>query len=81
MYSRGIRNKKDDKRRTMASLDSVAFARALPKVELHAHLTGSISRETLRLIWRSKKAADPSLLLEDPLTAIPSANEGINVAT
>lgn len=59
---------------------SVVFCRALPKVELHAHLTGSISRETLRSIWRSKKAVNPGLLLDDPVLAIPQAGEGINVA-
>jgi len=73
--------KQTSDRCTTASLDSVAFTRALPKVELHAHLTGSISRETLRLIWRSKKAVDPELLLDDPLLAIPKASEGINVVT
>lgn len=58
-----------------------SFCRALPKVELHAHLTGSISRKTLRLIWRSKKAANPQLPLEDPFIAIPPAAEGVNVST
>ena len=64
----------------MPALDDHAFTRALPKVELHAHLTGSISRETLHLIWRSKKSVDPTISLEDPLTAIPPASEGIDIA-
>ncbi|KAF2489936.1 Metallo-dependent hydrolase [Lophium mytilinum] len=48
-----------------------AFAQRLPKIELHAHLTGSISRGTLHDIWRIKKDEDPSLALPDPLVAIP----------
>jgi adenosine deaminase len=47
-----------------------AFARSLPKAELHAHLSGSISRETLHEIWRRKQAAGKCRDLEDPLTAI-----------
>ncbi|EGP86108.1 unnamed protein product [Zymoseptoria tritici ST99CH_3D7] len=42
-----------------------AFTRALPKVELHAHLTGSISPEMLHRIWQDSKSDLP-----DPLTAI-----------
>lgn len=29
----------------------LAFCQRLPKVELHAHLTGSISRDVLQSIW------------------------------
>jgi hypothetical protein len=54
----------------------LAFTKALPKVELHAHLTGSISRKCLHNIWLQKKSTDPSFALEDPLTAIPSATDG-----
>ncbi|KAF2646128.1 Metallo-dependent hydrolase [Massarina eburnea CBS 473.64] len=46
------------------------FTRRLPKIELHAHLTGSISRTCLHEIWKAKKAREPELGLEDPLTAI-----------
>ncbi|KAF1933211.1 adenosine/AMP deaminase family protein [Didymella exigua CBS 183.55] len=48
------------------------FARRLPKIELHAHLTGSISRACLHAIWRAKKAQDAAFDVEDPLVAIPS---------
>ncbi|KAJ5147175.1 hypothetical protein N7526_000527 [Penicillium atrosanguineum] len=40
-----------------APVDSV-FTKALPKVELHAHLSGSISRQCLHEIWKRKKAND-----------------------
>ncbi|KAI9667281.1 MAG: hypothetical protein M1821_000095 [Bathelium mastoideum] len=51
----------------------LAFTQALPKVELHAHLTGSISRRCLHEIWLQRKASEPDLPLEDPLTAMPPA--------
>ncbi|KAF1990028.1 Metallo-dependent hydrolase [Aulographum hederae CBS 113979] len=47
------------------------FARSLPKIELHAHLSGSISRKCLHEVWTMKKAEDPNLAVEDPLLAIP----------
>ncbi len=43
-----------------------------PTTQLHAHLTGSISRECLHHIWEAKKRQDPALHVEDPLIAIPS---------
>jgi adenosine deaminase len=39
--------------------------------QLHAHLTGSISRDCLGDVWRMKKDKDPSLALQDPLVAMP----------
>jgi hypothetical protein len=54
----------------------LAFTKALPKIELHAHLTGSISRKCLHNIWLQKKSRDPSFELEDPLTTIPHATNG-----
>jgi len=45
---------------------SSSWTKSLPKVELHAHLSGSISRQTLHEIWKSK-----STTLQNPLTAIP----------
>ncbi|KAF7194991.1 Adenosine deaminase-like protein [Pseudocercospora fuligena] len=42
-----------------------SFARALPKVELHAHLTGSISSECLHEIWTRKQST-----LKDPLSVL-----------
>ncbi|KAK0753444.1 hypothetical protein B0T18DRAFT_385496 [Schizothecium vesticola] len=44
--------------------------KALPKIELHAHLSGSISPQTLHEIWLQKKASDPTLSLADPLLAL-----------
>ena len=54
----------------------IAFTRSLPKAELHAHLSGSISRETLHEIWRTKQTAGKCSDLEDPLTAINSGAGG-----
>ncbi|KAK6533474.1 hypothetical protein TWF694_002413 [Orbilia ellipsospora] len=47
------------------------FCERLPKLELHAHLTGSIRRETLGEIWRKRKEQEPDFDLEDPLVAMP----------
>ncbi|KAM3415058.1 hypothetical protein BST61_g10193 [Cercospora zeina] len=44
-----------------------SFARKLPKIELHAHLTGSISPECLRDIWLRTKN---TRTLEDPAIAL-----------
>src|ERR1700761_7982645 len=54
----------------------IAFTRSLPKAELHAHLSGSISRETLHEIWRRKQAAGKCRNLEDPVTAINTGTNG-----
>ncbi|CZT41053.1 probable adenosine deaminase [Rhynchosporium secalis] len=43
---------------------------ALPKIELHAHLSGSISRECLHEIWLQKKARGETML-DDPLVEMP----------
>lgn len=52
-----------------------AFTQALPKVELHAHLSGSISRATLHTIWQKKKASstDDDNSLPDPAIALKPA--------
>ena len=52
-----------------------AFTKALPKVELHAHLSGSISRVTLHTIWQKKKAnpKDGDDELPDPAIALKPA--------
>lgn len=53
-----------------------AFVQALPKVELHAHLSGSISRATLHTIWQKKistaKDGNP-INLPDPAIALKPA--------
>jgi len=49
--------------------------------QLHAHLTGSISRECLHDIWKTKKAQDAGLLLQDPLVAIPPGKVDYDIKT
>ncbi|CAK3847975.1 adenosine deaminase [Lecanosticta acicola] len=44
-----------------------AFTKALPKAELHAHLTGSISPQCLHNIWKQNRESAGDL--EDPLVA------------
>ncbi|OAA57261.1 Adenosine/AMP deaminase [Cordyceps fumosorosea ARSEF 2679] len=51
---------------------------ALPKIELHAHLTGSVSRRTLHDIWRRKKDAGETDL-QDPLEVMPEGKFDFNV--
>jgi adenosine deaminase len=50
-----------------------AFTKALPKCELHAHLSGSISRTTLHEIWQKKKTSTPNITLGDPAIALKPA--------
>ncbi len=52
-----------------------AFTHALPKAELHAHLSGSISRATLHTIWEKKKVTltDSESALPDPAIALKPA--------
>ncbi|KAE9372334.1 Metallo-dependent hydrolase [Stipitochalara longipes BDJ] len=45
--------------------------RSLPKIELHAHLSGSISRECLHNIWLQKKKQGETTL-GDPLIEMPA---------
>ncbi|CAL5871742.1 uncharacterized protein PFLUO_LOCUS5995 [Penicillium psychrofluorescens] len=47
------------------------FTKAFPKIELHAHLSGSISRQCLQEIWQRKKDRDPAFLVEDPSIMMP----------
>ncbi|KAK5162977.1 uncharacterized protein LTR77_011032 [Saxophila tyrrhenica] len=53
-----------------------AFSIALPKAELHAHLSGSISPTTLHEIWLKKRSEGQCLDLEDPLAAIKAGGDG-----
>ncbi|KAH3939820.1 hypothetical protein HBH70_101230 [Parastagonospora nodorum] len=64
-----------------ASPVDTAFTKALPKIELHAHLTGSISRKCLHDIWATKKARDAALELQDPLSAMPSGKVDYDINT
>ncbi|KAG9191394.1 adenosine deaminase [Alternaria panax] len=54
---------------------------ANPATQLHAHLTGSISRECLHDIWETKKARDSALDLDDPLVAIPTGKVDYDIKT
>ncbi|WYZ39810.1 hypothetical protein EsH8_IV_000151 [Colletotrichum jinshuiense] len=54
--------------------------KALPKIELHAHLTGSISRKTLHDIWVLKKQAGQTDL-EDPLVEMPEGKHDYDLTT
>ena len=46
------------------------FTKRLPKIELHAHLTGSITPQCLHEIWTQRKLSEPNLALKDPLTVL-----------
>ncbi|RAK98602.1 putative adenosine deaminase [Aspergillus ibericus CBS 121593] len=58
-----------------------AFTKALPKIELHAHLSGSISRQCLHDIWAKKKAQDPSFSVEDPFVSMPPGKVDYSLQT
>ncbi|OHE94429.1 adenosine deaminase [Colletotrichum orchidophilum] len=53
---------------------------ALPKIELHAHLTGSVSRRTLHDIWVLKREAGETDL-EDPLVVMPDGKHDYDLTT
>ncbi|OTA61959.1 Metallo-dependent hydrolase [Hypoxylon sp. EC38] len=52
----------------------------MPKIELHAHLTGSINRQCLHEIWEVKKAAGETDL-EDPLVVMPPGRHDYDLKT
>lgn len=58
-----------------------AFVKALPKIELHAHLTGSISPQCLHAIWSQKRASGTALDLDDPLDACRPVGEHHDILT
>ncbi|KAI5860504.1 Metallo-dependent hydrolase [Durotheca rogersii] len=64
----------------MAEHDLEFDFKAMPKIELHAHLTGSISRECLHAIWAAKKAAGKTDL-EDPLVVMPPGRHDYDLTT
>ncbi|KAK1146495.1 hypothetical protein N8T08_002924 [Aspergillus melleus] len=57
------------------------FTKLLPKIELHAHLSGSISRQCLHEIWLQKKARDPEFTIEDPWVVMPPGKVDYSLAT
>ncbi|KAI0468258.1 Metallo-dependent hydrolase [Xylaria cf. heliscus] len=54
--------------------------KSMPKIELHAHLSGSISRQCLHEIWNKKKAAGETDL-EDPLVVMPLGKHDYDLET
>ena len=54
----------------MATNVDAAFTKGLPKIELHAHLTGSITPQCLHEIWAQRRWEDPDMTLQDPLEAM-----------
>ena len=56
------------------------FTKKLPKIELHAHLTGSITPKCLHEIWTQRKLSEPDLALEDPLKVL-SRDQKWNIVT
>ncbi|KAK7737970.1 hypothetical protein SLS62_011417 [Diatrype stigma] len=63
----------------MAAQDTGIDFRSMPKIELHAHLSGSISRQCLHEIWEKKKAAGQTDL-EDPLVVMPPDKHDYDLA-
>ncbi|KAK0646638.1 hypothetical protein B0T16DRAFT_166644 [Cercophora newfieldiana] len=63
---------------TMAQQDQQIDFVALPKIELHAHLSGSISRECLHEIWFTKQT---TTTLQDPLLVMPPGKHDFNLTT
>ncbi|KAI1435726.1 Metallo-dependent hydrolase [Xylaria sp. CBS 124048] len=63
----------------MARTHLVDF-KSMPKIELHAHLSGSISRQCLHDIWLRKRAAGQTDL-EDPLILMPVGKHDFNLET
>ena len=61
---------------TLSTIVDKDFTRRLPKIELHAHLTGSITPQTLHEIWASHKDST----LEDPLSVL-SPEKAYNITT
>ncbi|KAK4154200.1 hypothetical protein C8A00DRAFT_43002 [Chaetomidium leptoderma] len=63
-----------------ASENAVLDYKALPKIELHAHLSGSISRQCLHEVWLTKKAAGETDL-QDPLIEMPEGKHNYDLKT
>ncbi|KAK2627276.1 hypothetical protein QTJ16_003242 [Diplocarpon rosae] len=53
---------------------------ALPKIELHAHLSGSIRRECLHEVWLQKKSRGETTV-RDPLLEMPAGKFDYNLET
>jgi len=57
------------------------FTKSLPKAELHAHLSGSITPSTLHQIWQLKRSRGEDLALDDPALALKPAGSYPTVLT
>lgn len=60
----------------MSMPPDATFTKALPKAELHAHFSGSMSKQCLHSIWEQRQSKGELLDLEDPLTAIKTGEHG-----
>jgi adenosine deaminase len=60
----------------MAAIDAETKA-----IQLHAHLSGSITRDCLHEIWLRKKAQEASFAVEDPWVLMPpgKVNYGLDM--
>jgi len=65
----------------MADGVNVAFALNLPKAELHAHLSGSISVKTMHHLWALGRSQGRYKDLEDPRHVIEPGGDSINLVT
>ncbi|KAL2046441.1 hypothetical protein N7G274_001888 [Stereocaulon virgatum] len=59
--------------RSLTSPVDAAFTLSLPKSELHAHLTGSITPQRLHEMWTQRVHSDPHCRLGDPLEVLSSS--------
>ena len=64
----------------MAANVDLSFTKSLPKIELHAHLTGSITPQCIHEIWIQRRSQDPDMTLQDPLEAM-SVDKSWDVTT
>ncbi|KAL3467982.1 hypothetical protein BJX64DRAFT_282871 [Aspergillus heterothallicus] len=64
------------------SLSQISVSAAMDfSKPLHAHLSGSISRQCLHEIWLQKKARDPNFSVEDPLVVMPPGKVDFSLET
>lgn len=65
--------------RLSQNIDTVSLLTIFRK--LHAHLSGSITRQCLHEIWLRKKAQNPNFAIEDPWVLMPpgKVNYGLDM--
>ncbi|KAB5570251.1 hypothetical protein GE09DRAFT_1217688 [Coniochaeta sp. 2T2.1] len=64
----------------MVTSAQILDCKSLPKIELHAHLSGSISRQCLHEVWLRKKEAGETGLA-DPLLEMPVGKHDYDLKT